>query len=131
MAVVLLVDDDRDLLPILRDALTLEGWRVLAVRSASAALRTGLSIDVDVVLTDLLMPDQDGWSLENAFRGEPVLKDIPFVFMTAAVRELSEMRAARVLVKPFTIGEAVAMLKSCLSSDERETPSSVGPDKTA
>ena len=117
MAVVLVVDDDKDLLPILTDALTAEGWRVLAAPSASAALRTARAIGIDVVLTDLLMPDQDGRSLENAFRDEPVLKDIPFIFMTAAVRELREMRAARVLVKPFTIGEAVAMLKSCVLSN--------------
>jgi CheY-like chemotaxis protein len=120
MAVVLVVDDDKDLLPILSDALTTEGWRVLAASSAAAALRTARSIGVDVVLTDLLMPDQDGPSLESAFRGEPVLKDIPFVFMTAAVGQLREMRAARVLVKPFTIGEAVAILKRCLPSDDRE-----------
>jgi CheY-like chemotaxis protein len=125
MAVVLVVDDDKDLLPILGDALTAEGWRVLAAPSASAALRTARSIGVDVVLTDLLMPDQDGWSLENAFRGEPALKDIPFVFMTAAVRQLREMRAERVLVKPFTTGEAVAMLESCVPRDQREVSSSV------
>jgi CheY-like chemotaxis protein len=117
MAVVLVVDDDKDLLPILSDALTTEGWRVLAAPSASAALRTARSIGVDVVLTDLLMPEQDGRSLENAFRGEPILKDIPFVFMTAAIRQRREMRAARVLLKPFTIGEAVAMLNSCVPSD--------------
>jgi CheY-like chemotaxis protein len=130
MAVVLVVDDDKDLLPILSDALTTEGWRVVVAPSASAALRTARSIGVDVVLTDLLMPDQDGRSLENAFRGEPVLKDIPFVFMTGAVRQLREMRATRVLVKPFTIGEAVAVLKSCVPNDEREWLSSVGRDDT-
>jgi CheY-like chemotaxis protein len=120
MAVILVVDDYKDLLPSLSDALTTEGWRVLAAPSASAALRTARSIGVDVVLTDLLMPDQDGQSLENAFRNEAVLKDIPFVFMTGAVRQVREMRASRVLVKPFTIAEAVAMLKSCVLSDERE-----------
>jgi CheY-like chemotaxis protein len=130
MAVVLVVDDDKDLLPILGEALTAEGWRVIAAPSASAALRTARSIGVDVVLTDLLMPEQDGLSLEHAFRGEPVLKDIPFVFMTAAVRQLREARGARVLLKPFTIGEAVAALKSCVLSDQRQWPSFVGRDGT-
>lgn len=98
----------------------MEGWRVLAAPSASAALRTARSIGVDVVLTDLLMPEQDGASLENAFRGDPALRDIPFVFMTAAVKELREMRAVRVLVKPFAIRDAVALLDSCIRTEERE-----------
>lgn len=125
MAVVLVVEDDRDLRKVLCDALTAEGWRVLAAACAAAALRTARSIRVDVVLTDLSMPDQDGVSLENAFKGEAVLKEIPFVFMTAGIRKI---RAARVLVKPFTIGEAVAMLESCALNDERERVSSAGPD---
>jgi hypothetical protein len=41
------------------------------------------------------------------------------------------MRAARALVKPFTIGEAVAMLKSCVPSNEREWLAPVGPDNTS
>jgi len=43
MRVVLVVDDDEDLLPILSEALTMEGWRALGVRSASSALRVALS----------------------------------------------------------------------------------------
>jgi CheY-like chemotaxis protein len=114
----MVVDDDKDLLLILGEALTTEGWKVLAAPSVSAALRTARSIGVDVVLTDLLMPDQDGLTLENAFKGEPLLKDIPFVFMTGAVRQHREMHAKRVPVKPFTIAEAVGVLKHCVPGDE-------------
>jgi CheY-like chemotaxis protein len=131
VVVVLVVEDDKDLLSILSEALITEGWKVLAVASAPAALRTARSIGVDVVLTDLLMPNQDGRTLENAFRSEPFLKDIPFVFMTGAIRQLRDMPAKRVLVKPFTAGEAVAVLKSCLRSDEgsgsRPRDESTGP----
>ena len=116
MRVVLVVDDDRDLLPILSEALTMEGWRALTARSASSALRTARSIGVDVVLTDLLMPNQDGLSLETAFKADPDLRDIPVVFMTAAVKRAHDMSTMRVLVKPFLISEAVAVLRSCLAS---------------
>lgn len=119
MRVVLVVEDDQDLLEILSEALAVEGWRALRARSTSSALRTALSIGVDVVLTDLGMPNQDGRSLENAFKADPVLKEIPFVFMTAAVRKVNEMTATRVLVKPFSISQAVAMLQSSLPNGER------------
>jgi CheY-like chemotaxis protein len=119
MRVVLVVEDDADLLLVLSEALTVEGWTVLRARSASSALRRALSIHVDVVLTDLVMPNQDGRSLEDAFKADPILKEIPFVFMTAAIRRIRELRATRVLVKPFSLSDAVAMLKSCLPNGER------------
>jgi CheY-like chemotaxis protein len=93
-------------------------------------LKAARSIGVDVVLTDLLMPDQDGQLLEKSFRGDPFLKDMPFVFMTAGIRQLGKMGVARVLVKPFTIDEADAMLRSCLLTDEREPLSLGGKDDT-
>jgi DNA-binding response OmpR family regulator len=114
MPVVLVVDDDGDLLDILPDILSADGWKVLAAPSASAALEVARSKRVDVVLTDLVMPDMDGQALEGAFRADPLLRSIPFVFMTAAVRQGAELAAARRLVKPFGIDDVVAMLRSCL-----------------
>jgi DNA-binding response OmpR family regulator len=115
MGVVLLVDDDLDFLTILSDTLTDEGWKVLVAGSAKAAVRLARSCRVDVVLTDLLMPFGDGQSLEVAFRSDPELKGVPFVFMSGATPQLKELPAARVLVKPFNTEEVVTMLKSCIS----------------
>jgi CheY-like chemotaxis protein len=114
MGVVLMVDDDFDFLAVLSDTLTDEGWKVLVASSASAAVRAARSCRVDVVLTDLLMPFGDGQTLESMFRSDPVLRDIPFVFMSGAPKYLDELHDARVLVKPFKAEEAVAVLKSCL-----------------
>jgi CheY-like chemotaxis protein len=120
MGVVLVVDDDLDFLPILSDTLTDEGWKVLVAGSAKAALRLARSCRVDVVLTDLMMPFGDGQSLESAFRSDPALKDVPFVFMSGATRQLKELPATRVLVKPFRADEVVAMLRSCLPAATSE-----------
>ena len=117
MGVVLVVDDDFDLLAVLSDTLTEVGWKVLVASSASAAVRAARSGRVDVVLTDLMMPFGDGQTLERAFRDDPVLKDVPFVFMSGATTYFRELRDARVLVKPFTTDEVVVMLKSCLPRD--------------
>jgi two-component system NtrC family sensor kinase len=114
MGVVLVVDDDFDLLAVLSDALTDEGWDVLVAGLASAALRTARSCRVDVVLTDLMMPFGDGQTLENTFKGDPDLREIPFVFMSGAMKYIQELRDARVLVKPFKVEDVVAVLKSCL-----------------
>jgi CheY-like chemotaxis protein len=123
MGVVLVVDDDVDLLAALGDLLSDAGWKVLVAASASSAIREARSCPVDVVLTDLMMPFGDGQSLEDSFRGDPLLKDVPFVFMTGADRELRQFHPARILVKPFNLDEAAAMLRSCLPGDEPESVS--------
>jgi CheY-like chemotaxis protein len=120
MGVVLVVDDDFDFLAVLSDTLTDEGWKVLAAGSASAALRAARSSRVDVVLTDVVMPFGDGETLENTFRDDPLLKDVPFVFMSAATTYVPQLRDVRVLVKPFKAEEVVAMLKSCLPNDVQD-----------
>lgn len=120
MDVVLAVDDDLEFLAILGETLTDQGWEVLVAGSAKAALRAARARRVDVVLTDLMMPFGNGQSLESAFRSDPALKDIPFVFMSGAIGQLKELAGVRMLVKPFKAEEAVAMLKSCLPERVRE-----------
>jgi len=120
MGVVLVVDDDFDFLAVLSDTLAEEGWKVLVASSASAALRAARSTRVDVVLTDVVMPFGDGQTLESTFRSDPLLKDVPFVFMSGTIRYVRELRDSRVLVKPFNAQEVVAMLESCLPSDPQD-----------
>jgi len=117
MGVVLVVDDDFEFLAVLSDTLTDEGWKVLVAGSASAAVRAARSCRVDVVLTDVMMPFGDGQTLEGAFKDDPLLKGVPFVFMSGAARYVRELSDARVLVKPFKAEEVVAMLNSCLPND--------------
>lgn len=120
MGVVLVVDDDFDFLAVLSDTLTGEGWKVLVASSASAALRAARLGRVDVVLTDVVMPFGDGQTLENTFRSDPRLKDVPFVFMSGMIGYARELPDARVLVKPFKAHEVVAMLRSCLPDDVQD-----------
>jgi CheY-like chemotaxis protein len=117
MGVVLVVDDDFEFLAVLSDTLTDEGWKVLVAGSASAAVRAARSCRVDVVLTDVMMPFGDGQTLEDAFKDDPLLKGVPFVFMSGAARYVRELSDARVLVKPFKAEEVVAMLNSCLPNE--------------
>ncbi len=110
MATVLVVDDARELLSALGEALTEEGWEVVAVASAREALEAVRSRLVDVVLCDVLLGEEDGRSLRRAFAGEPRLSEIPFVFMTASTREVrSGLEYA--LPKPFSITDVLSILE--------------------
>jgi CheY-like chemotaxis protein len=114
MAVVLVVDDEPDLLVALGDALSDEGWQVLVADSAATALGVARSNAVDIVLCDLLLHGEDGRELKREFAGDDALEKLPFVFMTASIREGSQLTEP-VIEKPFTVSALVEVL-------EREVP---------
>jgi hypothetical protein len=77
MPTVLVADDDLDLLPILSEALTEEGWTVLSAASGVSALAVARSSPIDVILADVVMEDMSGPALEAAFKLDPALEGIP------------------------------------------------------
>jgi CheY-like chemotaxis protein len=109
MAVVLVVDDEPDLLVALGDALSDEGWQVLVADSAATALGVARSNAVDVVLCDLLLQGEDGRQLKREFASDDVLGKLPFVFMTASIREGTQLTDP-VIEKPFTVAALVEVL---------------------
>ena len=116
MPVVLVVDDEPDLLIALGDALSDEGWQVLVAASASSALAVARSNAVDVVLCDLLLPGEDGRELKKEFGRDGALGKLPFVFMTASIREGNRLTEP-VIEKPFTVGALVEVLERQVPGD--------------
>ena len=105
---VLIVDDDRLLLGIVEDYLRSQGMNVVAVqrtRDALTQLRTGPP--PDIILCDILIPDEDGRSFHGKVRAHPVWRSIPFVCITALDDYLEYRRSMNLgadgyLSKPFT-----------------------------
>ncbi|HEY6476600.1 MAG TPA: response regulator [Polyangia bacterium] len=118
MSVVLVVDDEPDLLVALGDALSDEGWQVLVAGSAAIALGVARANTVDGVLCDLLLHGEDGRELKSEFAGDGDLARLPFVFMTASIREGSRLTEP-VIEKPFTVAALVAILEREVSGGGR------------
>ena len=117
---VLLVEDDRELRATLREALTVEGYRVIASASLADA-RAVLAHDagpaqVDLVLLDLGLPDGDGQTLLEALRRE---RATPVIVISARHSEDPKIRlldagADDYLVKPFSLAELLARMRVAL-----------------
>jgi two-component system response regulator HydG len=114
---ILAVEDDAEMLDLLTEHLTAEGYRVVAARQGAEALSRLKTEPFDVVLTDLRMPDVDGMEILRAARA--LQPDVPVILITAfgsiqtaiqAIREGAYDYAA----KPFALEEVSLLVNKAL-----------------
>ncbi|MGP2436586.1 response regulator transcription factor [Streptomyces sp. JW3] len=122
---VLLAEDDRAIRNALERALTLEGYRVVAVADGAGALAEAHRERPDVLVLDVMMPGVDGLQVCRALRaeGDPT----PILMLTALVETADRIAgldagADDYVVKPFDVEEVFARLRALL----RRTGSGIG-----
>lgn len=113
MPVILVVDDEPDIVTLLRFALEKEGYQVGEAGNGQIALeRLGIEPSKpeaplpDLIVLDIMMPVMDGYQLNMRLQTEPRAKDIPILVLTAKgqkMRDLFEMapNVAAYVQKPF------------------------------
>ena len=84
---ILIIDDDPDLLELLAWQLTQEGFVVTAMSSGERGLQAVDAQRFDVILLDMLMPNQDGLVIAEALRSRPNAQQVPVILMTAMANE--------------------------------------------
>jgi CheY-like chemotaxis protein len=90
---VLIVDDHEDTRQMSLIVLRAQGFLPSASASGDAAFVRACEEQPDVIVTDLAMPDGDGWELLAKLSAEPRTKDIPVVMLTACGTESVRQRA--------------------------------------
>jgi two-component system alkaline phosphatase synthesis response regulator PhoP len=116
---VLVVDDDKEIVRIVRAYLEKAGFNVLTAYEGETALHIIRSDRPDLVVLDLMLPDRDGWSVTRIVRGDPSLAATPIVMLTARVegedRVLGlDLGADDYIPKPFNPHEVVARVRAVL-----------------
>ena len=90
---VLVVDDEADILELLKYNLKKEGYDVKAVTDGKEAVEIARDFSPDLVLLDIMMPNQDGVETCRLLRELPDLENTYIVFLTARSEEYSEVAA--------------------------------------
>jgi DNA-binding response OmpR family regulator len=120
---IMVVDDNPDVLRLVDEALTGAGYNVIGAPDARSALRDGALSLPDLVLLDIGLPDEDGFTVYSRLREKPIALDCPIIFLTALGDIDSrlhgfEQGAVDYIVKPFHIKELIARVKVHLHEKE-------------
>jgi signal transduction histidine kinase len=83
MATILVIDDEAVNRDLARTLLSRKGYTILEASGGAEGLRTAIRAHPDVVVTDVLMPDMDGYQLVGELRARPELAHTPVVFYTS------------------------------------------------
>lgn len=122
---LLLVEDELMLAEILTDTLTDKGFNVRTVYDGLSALETWRKERADVIVTDVMMPKMDGYSLVKALRREGCTAPILFLTARSATEDVVngfEVGGNDFLRKPFAIDELIVRVNSLLGRTQSIVP---------
>jgi len=116
---ILVVDDDKQIVRLVKAYLEQAGFQVFAAYDGSTALHIIRRERPDLVVLDLMLPDQDGWDLTRLIRADPTLADMPIIMLTARIEDADkivglELGADDYITKPFNPREVVARVRAVL-----------------
>jgi DNA-binding response OmpR family regulator len=118
-ATILVIEDDKDIVELVRYNLEREGFRVLDAGDGEQGLAAAVRNKPDLVVLDLMLPGVDGLEVCRRIRSHDELRGTPVVILTAKGEESDiviglELGADDYLAKPFSPRELVARLKAVL-----------------
>jgi two-component system alkaline phosphatase synthesis response regulator PhoP len=116
---ILVVDDDKEIVRVVRAYLEQAGFQVLAAYTGETALHMIRSERPDLVVLDLMLPDRDGWDITRIVRRDADLAQTPIIMLTARVEDADKITGLDVgaddyIPKPFNPHEVVARTRAVL-----------------
>jgi CheY-like chemotaxis protein len=122
---ILIVDDDPWILRMVSALLEKKGYTVITASDGDDGLHRAEQLHPDLIISDVMMPRMDGWSMVKSLRARPDLAMTPVIFLTALGSEEDRLRGFRLgaddyLPKPFRFEELALRVSNALRKG-RET----------
>jgi two-component system, OmpR family, phosphate regulon response regulator PhoB len=122
---ILIVDDERDIVELVRYNLVQAGFRVTAATDGQQALDMARRDRPDLVVLDLMLPLMPGTEVARLLRQEEKTRDIPIIMLTARGSEVDrivgfELGADDYVIKPFSPRELVLRVQAILRRESRD-----------
>ncbi|MGD9058642.1 MAG: response regulator transcription factor [Desulfobacterales bacterium] len=122
---ILVVDDEADILELVRYNLSREGYHVTGTLTGEDALRKVRSDRFDLIVLDLMLPGMDGLTFTKTLKNDPRLRSIPIVMLSAKGEEADivtglELGADDYITKPFSPKVMIARVRAALRRHKEE-----------
>ena len=119
MALIYAVEDDKNILEIEMFALKNSGYQVEALSALMIFIKSWKRRQPDLVLLDIMLPDEDGLEIVAKLRRRPETKKLPVIMVTAKSTEIDKVKGLDVgaddyLTKPFGVMELISRVKALL-----------------
>lgn len=121
---ILVVDDEEDILELVRYNLSKEGYKVLCAATGEEGLKSVRAENPDLIILDLMLPGVDGLEVTKRLKGDAATRKIPIVMLTAKGEESDivtglELGAEDYITKPFSAKVLVARVRAVLRREIR------------
>lgn len=116
---ILVVDDDKEVIQLVRTFLEAAGYTVFTAHDGETALHQIKREQPALVVLDLMLPERNGWDVTQIIRRNPALKRTGIIMLTARIEDIDrilglELGADDYIVKPFNPREVVARVRTVL-----------------
>lgn len=116
---ILIVDDSESIREVVSFTLENEGFKVLVANDGTDALKFLDGREIDMIITDLHMPEMDGITLIKHVRAMEAYQRIPILFLTTESQTAKKMEAKEAgatgwIIKPFVPAKLIAALQKVL-----------------
>ena len=121
---LLLIDDDPNLILLVKDYLEFRGYSVITAENGREALDILTGNSPDMIICDVMMPEMDGYAFVEHVRSNPETEWIPVLFLSAKGQSQDRVKGLNTgadvyMVKPFEPEELVAQVESSLKQASR------------
>ena len=127
MALIYIVEDDESIREIESIALKNSNYIVSAFENAKEFYKKLDELVPDLILLDVMLPDERGYDIVRKLRKRPATQDIPIIMVTAKTTEMDMIKgldggADDYIKKPFSIMELITRVKALLRRTAKEEP---------
>ncbi len=124
-AKILVVDDEPDVVLVLKTVLSKNGYQVTTALSGLEGLTKAFADPPDLILLDIMMPEMDGWEVLRLLKRDRTTVGIPIVIVSARTATEDRIRgleqgAVDYITKPFSLRQIVAKINTLVASRQAQ-----------
>ena len=123
MTKILVIEDNNLIRETVLELLESRGFEAIGAENGEVGIQLATAQIPDLILSDVMMPEQNGFEVFAALRSHPATASIPFIFMTASEMEKAlELKADGYLKKPCSVAEILGAIATQLEKPTVTNP---------